>query len=95
MKYLLIVVVFLFPEYDQDPHSVLLVEFFLQQCSKTHPHYPLLYIFLLLFYMKFYYLATPFKIDFKFPRLQLVVKQIIIINLLINKQTVISLLFNQ
>ncbi|QWI47850.1 hypothetical protein EXW56_02270 [Bacillus mycoides] len=73
----------------------MLVEFFLQQCSKTHPHHSLLYIFLLLFYMKFYYLATPFKIDFKFPRLQLVVKQIIIIKLLINKKTVIPLLFKQ
>ncbi|PFL19730.1 hypothetical protein COJ07_15510 [Bacillus cereus] len=63
MKGLLIVVVFLFPEYDRDLHSVLLVEFFLQQCSQTHPHYPLLYIFLLLFYMIFSHLATLLQID--------------------------------
>ncbi|MDR4155979.1 hypothetical protein FO498_22510 [Bacillus cereus] len=37
----------------------MLVEFFLQQCSKTHPHYSLLYIFLLLFYMIFPYLSMP------------------------------------
>ncbi|PEB47697.1 hypothetical protein CN971_13145 [Bacillus thuringiensis] len=36
----------------------MLFEFFLQQCSKTHPHCPLLYIFLLLFYMIFPYLST-------------------------------------
>ncbi|PEQ00379.1 hypothetical protein CN582_00605 [Bacillus wiedmannii] len=64
MKGLLIVVVFLFPEYDQGPHSVLLVEFFLQQCSKRHPHHSLLYIFLLLFYMIFSHLATLLQIDF-------------------------------
>ncbi|PFW55441.1 hypothetical protein COE58_27160 [Bacillus cereus] len=63
MKGLLIVVVCLFPEYDRDHRSVLLVEFFLRQYSKIHPHYSLPYIFLLLFYMKFHYLATPFKID--------------------------------
>ncbi|PGU04765.1 hypothetical protein COD19_07810 [Bacillus cereus] len=55
--------VFLFPVYDRDHRSVWLVEFFLRQYSKTHPHYSLPYIFLLLFYMKFHYLATPFKID--------------------------------
>ncbi|PFR84371.1 hypothetical protein COK42_11920 [Bacillus cereus] len=59
MKDLLIVVIFLFPEDNQDHHSVLLVEFFLQQCSKTHPHHSLLYIFLLLFYMIFPYLSMP------------------------------------
>ncbi|PFQ47108.1 hypothetical protein COK05_10490 [Bacillus cereus] len=42
----------------------MLVEFFLQQCSKTHPHYPLLYIFLLLFYMIFSHLATSLMIGF-------------------------------
>ncbi|PDY22739.1 hypothetical protein COM83_17515 [Bacillus cereus] len=55
--------VFLVPEYYQDHHSVSLDEFFPQQCSKTHPHYPLSYIFLLLFYMKFHHPATSFKID--------------------------------
>ncbi|RFB21341.1 hypothetical protein DZB85_23300 [Bacillus sp. LB(2018)] len=63
MKGLLIVVVFLSPEYDQGLHSVLLVEFFLQQCSKTHPHHSLLYIFLLLFYMIFSHLAMPLQVD--------------------------------
>ncbi|PHD52366.1 hypothetical protein COF67_05565 [Bacillus toyonensis] len=42
----------------------MLVEPFLQQCSKTHPHYPLSYIFLLLFYMKFHHLTTPLQVDF-------------------------------
>ncbi|PFF88047.1 hypothetical protein COD05_13430 [Bacillus cereus] len=64
MKGLLIVVVFLSPEYDQGLHSVLLVEFFLQQCSKTHPHHSLLYIFLLLFYMIFSHLTMPLQVDF-------------------------------
>ncbi|KAA0822916.1 hypothetical protein CON48_09355 [Bacillus thuringiensis] len=41
----------------------MLVEFFLQQCSKTHPHHSLLYIFLLLFYMIFPYLSTSLIID--------------------------------
>ncbi|PGZ55967.1 hypothetical protein COE56_02045 [Bacillus anthracis] len=63
MKGLLIVVVFLFPEYDQGLHSVLLVESFLRQYSKTHPQYSPPYIFLLLFYMKFHYLATLLQID--------------------------------
>ncbi|OTY60051.1 hypothetical protein CN272_21450 [Bacillus anthracis] len=63
MKGLLIVVVFLFPEYDQDLHSVLLAEFFLQQYSKTHPHHSLLYIFLLLFYMIFSQLAMPLQVE--------------------------------
>ncbi|PDZ68434.1 hypothetical protein CON30_10385 [Bacillus cereus] len=42
----------------------MLVEFFLQQCSKRHPHHSLLYIFLLLFYMIFTHLATLLQIDF-------------------------------
>ncbi|PGK47609.1 hypothetical protein CN907_01935 [Bacillus anthracis] len=42
----------------------MLVEFFLQQCSKTHPHHSLLYIFLLLFYMKFHYFATSSKMNY-------------------------------
>ncbi|PEB12131.1 hypothetical protein COM67_13840 [Bacillus thuringiensis] len=43
----------------------MLVEFFLQQCSKTHPHHSLLHIFLLLFYMIFPYLSTSLIIDSK------------------------------
>ncbi|AEW53601.1 hypothetical protein bcf_02180 [Bacillus cereus F837/76] len=42
----------------------MLVEFFLQQCSKRYPHHSLLYIFLLLFYMIFSHLATLLQIDF-------------------------------
>ncbi|MDR4241469.1 hypothetical protein FO524_31290 [Bacillus mycoides] len=51
------------PEYDRDNHSVKLVEFVLQKCSKRHPNTSVLYICLRVVYMIFTHLAKLIKTE--------------------------------